>query len=94
MEGSNSLKEALGDLLKNKAVELADESKEKHQIKKRSDEINKEIITENRNKLKEALMGVVEDEEKKKEEIEKKIQEKIVKEVPENVLRGIFEEGK
>ena len=94
LEGSNSLKEALGDLLKNKAVELADESKEKHQIKKRSDEINKEIITENRNKLKEALMGVVEDEEKKKEEIEKKIQEKIVKEVPENVLRGIFEEGK
>ena len=90
LEGKNSLKEALESLRgENKAISF--EKEKGFDVKKKGASINQDIQTENKNKLRQALSGIMEDVEKEKEEV---LSENKPKEVPENVLRSIFEEGK
>ncbi|MDD2935479.1 MAG: type IV secretion system DNA-binding domain-containing protein [Candidatus Pacebacteria bacterium] len=89
LEGKNSLKEAL-ESLKSENKEISFKKEKGFDVKKKGASINEDIQTENKNKLRQALSGVMEDVENEKEEISA---ENKPKEVPENVLRGIFEEG-
>lgn len=92
LEGKNSLKEALEGLKsENKAISF--EKEKDFDARKKGTSINQDIQTENKNKLRQALSGVMEDVEKEKEKEEEVLSENKPKEVPENVLRSIFEEG-
>lgn len=81
LEGNSSLKEALIGAMN--TVEIQPENKEKKEsIIKKQNIINKDILTENQNKLREALEKATQEaEEEKKEEI---------REVPESILKQVL----
>jgi hypothetical protein len=83
-EGAVSLKDALAGAMKEVPKQTL-KFEEKREIVKKQNNINKEIETENKNKLKEAIGGILEEQKKKEEEEKNKL-----KEVPENVLRELL----
>jgi len=83
-EGAVSLKDALAGAMKEAPKQIL-KFEEKREIVKKQNNINKEIETENKNKLKEAIGGILEEQKKKEEEEKNK-----PKEVPENVLRELL----
>ncbi|MBU1557865.1 DUF87 domain-containing protein [Patescibacteria group bacterium] len=89
LEGNVSLKEALAGALKTSESVKKFDVQDKKEIKKTQNNINKEIETENRNKLKEVLGGALRERE---EEIKKteEIKDNEVKEVPEKVLKDLL----
>ncbi len=89
LEGSTSLKDALAGAIKTPEPVKKFNTQDKREIKKTQNNINKEIKSENRNKLKEALGGALKDRE---EEIKKAEETKSpeVKEVPEKVLKDLL----
>lgn len=94
--GAISLKDALAQAVKEKEIVMPEEVKK--EVIKKQEKINKEIETSNKEKLKQALSGVLEDAKKEREEKKEEVsvaensfkKENNIKEVPEDVLREIL----
>ncbi len=82
LEGAPSLKDALESAMKTKPI-----GKYGSIEKNRIDKMQNEVVSENRNKLKEALSGVITEQNNQKSEAE----ERSVDEIPEDVLKEMLE---